>query len=179
MRTIRLTSRNSGVFEWHVRQRRLTQGGYKSKQSIRVPRKEWVIVEDTHVPLIYREASEKVGMLLNRPGRGGYHLLSQVWLYGLLWASGLLPNTETNLIQQNVSVMDSLEDLGGKIMNRTIRYSDEIVKAQKQWKDIYSYAPKSNGAKDYMELAKETACKSDIPMKSSIVLLQCKILSQK
>lgn len=76
-----------------------------------------------------------------------------------------LLNTETNMIQQNVSVMDSLEDLGGKIMSRTIRYCDEIVKAQKQWKDIYSYAPKSNGAKDYMELAKEIACKSDMTMK--------------
>lgn len=27
-------------------------------------------------------------------------------------------------------------------MSRTIKYCDEIVKAQKQWKDIYSYAPK-------------------------------------
>ena len=47
------------------------------------------------------------------------------------------------------------ESLGSKVFTTKIRKNVSLAEAPYEVKDIVSYAPKSNGAADYMEFARE------------------------
>ena len=53
------------VYAGDMVQRRMEKVSYKSKVCKRLPEEQWVIVEDTHEPIVSRQTFERVGMLIN------------------------------------------------------------------------------------------------------------------
>ena len=52
------------VYLGHMVQRRMKKVSYKSKKCIRLPKEEWVIVKNTHEPIIDQETFDKIALLI-------------------------------------------------------------------------------------------------------------------
>jgi chromosome partitioning protein len=69
---------------------------------------------------------------------------------------GVIPTMYNQKLVLNRDVMDTIHKyFGEKVFKTHIRDNVSLAEAPAQRKDIFSYAPKSNGAHDYLELAKE------------------------
>lgn len=69
---------------------------------------------------------------------------------------GVIPTMYNQKLVLNRDVVDTIHKyFGEKVFKTYIRDNVSLAEAPAQRKDIFSYAPKSNGAHDYLELAKE------------------------
>lgn len=69
---------------------------------------------------------------------------------------GVIPTMYNHKLVLNRDVVDTIHKyFGEKVFKTYIRDNVALAEAPAQRKDIFSYSPKSNGAHDYLELAKE------------------------
>ncbi|MFZ4542458.1 MAG: ParA family protein [Saprospiraceae bacterium] len=80
---------------------------------------------------------------------------------------GVIPTLYNHKLVLNRDVVDTIHKyFGEKVFKTYIRDNVALAEAPAQRKDIFAYAPKSNGALDYLELAKEIIVRTtkDVPV---------------